>query len=389
MRVYPRILLVMFLLTVPLYALTFEGGLDSKGRPMGTDFIAFWSAARVTVEGLPVDPWNLRELELFQLARFPGLVGPTAWVYPPTTLAMIWPLGYLSFSAAFIVWTVVGLVAFVIALRPVIRGQRYAWVLVAAFPGLWLGIAHGQTQFVVAALMGGALVLLRRHPHLAGVLIGLMAIKPHLAILFPLVLVAGGHWRSFATAAVTAVGFMGLSILAFGPDSFWSWIDGMGLVSSAIDAEALPVYKFVTPYTTLRLLGLPEAVSLALHVAVALPAAWVVWTVWRRSTDPALRGPALVLGTLLVTPYAADYDLALLAFPIAWMAVLGIRDGWRRRDRNLLVAAWLAPWLTAPIAFTTHLGLVPLLVALLLRQLWQRLGTREQGPSDTQSVTGG
>jgi hypothetical protein len=371
-RVYPRILLVMFLLAIPVYALTFEGGLDSKGRPMGTDFIAFWSAARVTVEGLGVDPWSLRELEGFQLAQFPGLAGPTAWVYPPTMLLLVWPLGHLSFAPAFIAWTAFGLTAFLGTLYFVIRGRRHAWALALAFPGLWLGIAQGQTQFVVAALMGGAFLLLARQPALAGVLIGLMAIKPHLAILFPLVLIAGGYWRTFLSAAVTAVSAFVLGTLAFGLESVRSWFDAMGLVGAAIDAEALPVYKFVTPYTSLRLLGLPDVISLVIHIVIAVFVAWIVWTLWRRSQDLRVRGSALVLGTFLVSPYAADYDLAVLAFPIAWMALIGLDHGWSRGDRNLLVTAWLLPWLTAPIAAFTHLGVAPIVIGLLLRQLWRR-----------------
>lgn len=373
----------MFLLAVPVYALTFEGGLDSKGRPMGTDFIAFWSAARVTAEGLGVDPWSVLELEAFQLAQFPGLAGPTAWVYPPTMLLLVLPLGFLSFGAAFIAWTVFGLAIFLGTLYFVVRGQRYAWPLVLAFPGLWLGVAHGQTQFVVAALMGGALLLLARHPVLAGVLIGLMAIKPHLAILFPLVLIAGGHWRTFVSAAITSVATFGLGVLAFGAGSLHSWFDGMGLVGAAIDHEALPVFKFVTPYTSLRLLGLPDLASLIVHIGIALPVAWVVWALWRRSRDLRVRGSAMVLGTFLVTPYAADYDLAVLAFPIAWMALLGLERGWLRGDRNLLVAAWLLPWLTAPIAAFTQVGITPVIMALLLRQLWTRTATEPVRPALT------
>lgn len=371
-RVYPRILLVMFVLAVPVYAVTFDGGLDSKGRPMGTDFIAFWSAARVTVEGLGVDPWNLQELEAFQVAEFAGLNGPTAWVYPPPTLLLVWPLGHLAFGPAFITWTIFGLTAFLGCLWFVIRGQRLAWPLAWAFPGLWLGIAHGQTQFVVSALIGGALLLLARHPVASGVLVGLMVVKPHLAILFPLVLVAGGYWRTFLTAAVTASTTFAVGVLAFGVESVQSWFNGMGLVGAAIDEGALPVYKFVTPYTSFRLLGLPEPVSLVLHACIALPVVWVVWRLWRRTDSLPIRGAALVTATFLISPYAADYDLAALAFPIAWMALLGVRQGWLHGDRNLLVTAWILPWITAPIAAFSHVCIVPIVMGLMLFQLWRR-----------------
>ena len=166
---------------------------------------------------------------------------------------------------------------------------------------------------------------------------------------------------------------MGAAVLALGASSVTYWFDGMSLVGAAIDAEALPVHKFVTPYTSFRLLGVPEVPALLIHLCVALPVTWVVWRLWRRTTDRGVRGASLVVATFLVSPYAADYDLAVLAFPIAWMALLGLRDGWLRGDRNLLVTAWVLPWVTAPVAVFTHLGITPVVLALLLWQLWKRV----------------
>jgi hypothetical protein len=358
---------------VPLYGTTFHGGVDGRGQPMGSDFIAFWSAARMAVAGDGAGAWNLTQLTVVQLTAFPGLAGPTAWVYPPATLLLLAPLGYLSHTVAFWVWTLSGLGVFLAALAPVIRGRRHAWPLVLAFPGIWLGIAQGQTQFVVAGLAGGALILLdSRHQRWAGVLIGLLVIKPHLAVLFPIILIADRRWRAFALAAVAAVAMTAAGAFLFGLDSIRYWLEGMQLVSAASDAGALPMYKFVTPYAAFRLIGLPMAAASVLHLVVAISAVLVVWRVWRSSSDLRLRGSAAVLGTFLVTPYAADYDLALLAFPIAWLALLGMDTGWLRGDRNLLVLAWLLPLVAAPIAATTHVGVTPLLLAVLLLHVRQR-----------------
>lgn len=373
-RVYPRIFLVMFVLAAPIYALTFRSGLDGRGRPPGTDFIAFWSAGRLTLDGRVADAWHLDLLGAFQLDMYPGLLGPTQWAYPPTTLPLVVPFGALPYGMAYVVWVLVGLALYLGALSPLLRGRRYAWPIALAFPALWLGIPSGQIQFFVAALVGGALLLLPRRPVLAGVLIGLLVIKPQLAVMFPVVLVAGREWRAFIAAATTAVVAVLGSAAAFGVSAYESWAGSLGELGSAIDDGSAPVFKFVTPYMGLRLLGLPEVPSLALHVGVALPAAWVVWRLWRRTQDPMVRGAATVAGTFLVTPYAADYDLAVLAFLIAWMAALGMEQGWLRGDRNLLVLTWLAPVLTASVAALTHVSVVPVLMALLLRQLWVGTG---------------
>lgn len=374
LRDYPFLMLGVIACMLPIYALTFKNGLDPRGLPAGSDFIAFWSAGQMSVDGNGVGAYDLTTLAAVQAAAFPGMPDPVAFVHPPFFLLVVTPLGLLPYGAALLLWTVAGLGAFFVALRPLLTSRR-AWWLAIAFPGVWLGLLQGQTQFIVAALLGGALVLLPRRPVLAGVLIGLLAMKPHLAVLVPLALISGREWRAFGAAAVTAVLSSLAGVLVFGRDSLTAWFDGMDLIRRALDAGALPVHKFVTPYSSLRLLGLEETPALVLHGIVAVVAAVVVAVIWRRTTNAALRGAALVSGTFLVVPYAADYDLALLAFPIAWLAAEGMRAGWRRGDRNLLVLAWLLPVLTSPVAILVHLSPTPFVMAALLRIVWLRAGT--------------
>ena len=70
--------------------------------------------------------------------------------------------------------------------------------------------------------------------------------------------------------------------------------------------------------------------------------------------------------TFLVSPYVFDYDLAWLAFPIAWLASAGLRNGWLRGEREVLVAAWLLPMLMAPIATAMSVQVGPLVICSLL-----------------------
>lgn len=371
-KVYPRLFLALFVLAAPLYALSFSRGLDGRGRPPGTDFIAFWSAGRFALDGRVADAWDIDLIGAFQLGIYPGMSGPTQWAYPPTTLPLVLPFGALPHLTAYLVWTVVGLALYVGALSPLLRGRPHAWQIALAFPGLWLGIPSGQIQFFVAALVGAALLLLPRRPVAAGILIGLLVIKPQLAVMLPVVLVAGREWRAFAAAAATSLVAAAVSAVTFGVSAYESWWDSLGVLSDAIGDGSAPVHKFVTPYMGLRLVGLPDAPALLLHAIVALAVASVVWRLWRRTDDPMVRGTATVVGTFLVTPYAADYDLAVLAFPIAWLTILGLTHGWRRGDRNLLVTMWLLPAVAAPVALLTHVTFAPLVMGLVLRQLWVR-----------------
>jgi hypothetical protein len=60
------------------------------------------------------------------------------------------------------------------------------------------------------------------------------------------------------------------------------------------------------------------------------------------------------------------YDLAWLAFPIAWLALIGVRKGWMRFEREILLAAWVMPFGMIELARIFSVQLGPLVLALLL-----------------------
>jgi glycosyl transferase family 87 len=64
-------------------------------------------------------------------------------------------------------------------------------------------------------------------------LIGLLAFKPHLVILLPAVLVAGGYWRAIAAATVTLGLIALLSWAAFRPDAWIVFLQSLPVASRA------------------------------------------------------------------------------------------------------------------------------------------------------------
>ena len=79
-------------------------------------------------------------------------------------------------------------------------GDARPGALLAA-PAVFINAVGGQNGTWTAALFGGGLSLLERRPLLAGGLLGLLIYKPQLALLIPVALLAGRHWRAFAAAA--------------------------------------------------------------------------------------------------------------------------------------------------------------------------------------------
>lgn len=380
------------LVAVLAWLTTYRDGFDPRGMPLGNDFAAFWFGARLALERGAVVAYDLPAAIAFQHAAWPQLVGAYAWVYPPSFLLLVLWTGLLPHVVAFVVWTLATLGAYLASVRDWLRGP-YRWV-VLGFPGLWLGLGQGQNQFLTAALGFAGLRLLQRHPVWAGVCIGLLAIKPHLALLFPVALAAARAWKAFASAAVTAVAVTLGSAAILGWGTLFAWRDAMGWVAWAVANDQLPVWMFPSPYALLLGLGVPVWVAWVVQGVVAVAAAAVVYRVWRVAPLP-LAGSALIVATFLATPYWAVYDLAWLLLPVLWLLSEGrnreIRlaqapptechaetrlgeRGWRTGERPLLAAAWLLPYL-ASIAVVVPVQVAPWVLAGLLVVIWRQAST--------------
>ena len=88
----------------------------------------------------------------------------------------------------------------------------------------------------------------------------------------------------------------------------------------------------------------------------------MIW-LWRSAAPFALKAAALLIGTLLVTPYSLDYDLMLLAPAIALLAADGLTRGFMPWEKTLLAALWIMPLLARAVAAN---ALIPLAVPLML-----------------------
>jgi hypothetical protein len=62
----------------------------------------------------------------------------------------------------------------------------------------------------------GIFAFLDRRPLLAGLLVGLLTIKPQLGVLIPVLLIASGRWRVFTVATVTALALAAAAVMLFG-----------------------------------------------------------------------------------------------------------------------------------------------------------------------------
>ncbi|RQS71500.1 DUF2029 domain-containing protein [Burkholderia sp. Bp8963] len=382
-KVYPRVVLLMLGLLCVTWVTMSKHLVDPRGKPLGYDFIAFWAASRLALAGHALDAYDIRLLVESAKVAVPGTSSVFAWFYPPAFYLVVLPLALMPYLVAYCVFIGTTLAAYVFVLLRVIGRNRAALWCVAAFPGLWSNLLHGQNAFLTAALAGAALLCIERRPIIAGVFVGLLAIKPHLALLFPVALLAARAWPAIASAAATAIAVTAAGTVALGTGTLKAFLASVQQARGFVETGALPWAKMPTVFALARMAGVPVAGAYVVHAIVALGATGVVWHVWRRSADPALRGASLMTGTFLISPYVYDYDLAWLAFPIAWLAFAGLRTGWLRGERETLVAAWVLPMVMASIANLLSIQIAPLLLIALLGFIVRRAAAG--APADRQA----
>jgi hypothetical protein len=225
----------------------------------------------------------------------------------------------------------------------------------------------GQNGFLTAALIGGALYLIPVRPVLAGICLGLLTYKPQYGLLFPIVLIATGHWRVFVSAAATAAVLATASWLAFGIESWLAFFQWMPKFSQAFLTEGkAPWWKMQSMFALVRYFGGTEPLGWAFHWVLTASIAVVMALIWRSRVPYTLKAAALAAGALLTTPYLFMYDMMVLAIPVAFLVRIGLRSGFRAWELPVLgaVAALIVCYMLSgiPTGFCATLAVSTLIL---------------------------
>jgi hypothetical protein len=338
-----------------VYAVVFvhfyhDGGwiINIKGAPIYTDFTTAWVAGLQALRGNVATLYDPAEFLEMQAALLGALdfVYPN-WPYPPTFSLLLAPFATLPYGWAFITWNLLTLAGFLSVVYLIAR-RSPAIALVLASPFTAWNFLAGQNGFLMASLLGGALLFLERQPILAGVFIGCLTYKPQFGILLPVALVAGSQWRAIASAVTTFALLVGASIAAFGVSSWEAFPRGLfQQLGVVVDIEGGPQFAanwgyIQTVYGLIRYLHGSAAMAWAGQGSLTLCAAAIVWLVWRSPARYALKAALLSTAALLATPYAFAYDLAALAIPVAFLARDQMRCGLLRGEQAILLGLFCA-----------------------------------------------
>jgi hypothetical protein len=379
-----------------------RGLLLANGQPVFGDFIAFWSAGRAALDGHAAQVHDVATIGAYHQKAVPGVAYVAPWNSPPTFLLIAAGLAALPYSAAALVFLGVGGAVYFAAARKLAPG---AMIFAATLPAALYHLGTVQTGLLIAGVSGLALYWLDRRPLLAGALVSVLAIKPHLALLWPLLLALSGRWRAFAAAAAATGVFVLLAGWTFGFEAYGRFLENLAASQAMISGQRITTPAYASLYASMLGFGAPQWLAAAAQGASAVAALFVFWRTARVIPDArsAIRNPggertvrlplgsgfaadaaprndqnggalapagaAMCAATLLMSPYLFFYDFTLLA---VGAALLGApRD---RFELAALVLAWGAG-LSIAVGYVAPLPLCPLAAWVVLIAAFRRRGS--------------
>ena len=376
-RVYPRLLLAASVGLALIWIVAARGGIDLAGKPLGTDFLSFFAASELTLQGRAADAYDVAAHWAAQKALFGPAVGYSAFFYPPPYLIVCLPLALAPYFVSLIVWLAATGYAYWRALRAC-AGPRLDAAVLLAFPAFLVNAGHGQNGFLSAALIGAGALWLERRPIVAGLMFGALVYKPQLALMIPIALIASRRWTTFAAAAVSAAALCAASYLTWGEAVWRGFLDASPLARAALERHLVGDEKMQSVFAAVRLLHGPLALAYCAQGATALAAAAALIWLQRRDFRGSSEGPALVAATLLASPFLLDYDLTLLAFPLAYLARAGLERGFAPFEKSVLILAYLLPLASRILAGGLDLPIAAPTIAATLYFVARR---RPNGPA--------
>jgi hypothetical protein len=290
------------------------------------DFVNYWMGGRMALAGT--------EIELFThdsyFARLQQLFGANievrSWSYPPHFLLMLWPLGYLDYLPAltvFLTLTFLLFLASVWVFRANLAPQSNVALLVCAVLGFSvMQLDATQNGFLTAAFLLFGLAWMKDRPLLAGLAFACLTIKPQLGFLVPVLLLWNRNWWAILWSSVFTLALVGASVVFFGLDSWTAYLGDTLAYQRSVMSDWSGVFLLMMPtaFGSARALGLSPETATLVQWPVSIAAAALVAWLFSRERDPLHRTFVVVCGTLLITPYAFNYDMGALSVIAAIIA---------------------------------------------------------------------
>lgn len=335
------------------------------------DFANYWLGGQIAVEGMTRDLYQFKTYFPKLQEAFGNGVEIRNWSYPPHTLLFLWPLGFLSYKSAVLVFFGSGLGLYLVAASKFqheygARGYDFLfWAIHLPFMIMMLYCMQNGFHFAALALFG--FLFMKKRPIIAGICFAIMTTKPQLGILVPVLLLMLGAWRCIFWSALFTTLFVGMSIFIFGITDWYDYISYSIPYQSNVMHNWDGIFLRMMPslFSALRVLQVESDLALNIHLifaAILTPA--ILWFLYEAKSD-LNRIFILVIGTFILTPYSFNYDMGVFVTLCGVYLTRSMNEG----SNHGLLWALLAVYTTAMMLLGTigiPIGPVVLSVAFIM-----------------------
>jgi hypothetical protein len=373
--VIAALMLVLFAaFTVYYYGVMMQPG---ASHFFGNDFLSFHAAGRLAVEGQAAAAYD-GHLHQAMMDRIAAEVtgAPKAetfyFGYPPTYLLTIAGLGALPYLPALAVFQGLSAALYLAALWRIWPSWRTVLVGLA-IPVCLVNFYFGQNGFLTAGLAGLALALWPRRPFLAGLVLGLLTIKPQLGLAYPLALIVIGQWRMIAGAVTSTLTLMLAAAVVLGGDIWPAFLHRAGEARTELfEQSGVGFGRIQSLFSLVRFSGADVAVAYAAQGALCVTVAAILIMVWRSRASCETKAALVLTATLLMSPFCLVYDFVTLV--PAGLFLLKAQMARGARSEGLELALLVTAMLILPTAVILPLkGVIfgwPTLVLAFAIALW-------------------
>ena len=333
-------------------------------KPVTTDFVSFYAAGLQAKLGQAASVYDQASHYLAEEAAvgFKGF-SYNYFFYPPVYLLVCQGLARLPYLPSFIVWECFSGLAYLWAIKTILPKGRPLSPFIA-YPAVFVAVGTGQNSLLSAALFGGATAMVERRPWLAGVLFGGLCYKPHFALLVPVALLAGRHFRCFAAAALTVAALVGVSLILYGTATWSAFLAlSTGKTAGLFAVGKIPFAGLVSPFAAMRMLGLPVDAAWDGQIVISAIMAILVAVAWRGPSSLALKSATLLAATVLAVPVILFYDLTLAAVALAWIWHESCAENGASRflpwEKAIFVVVFVVPIISRGLGHSSHIPVGP------------------------------
>ena len=351
--------------------LGFEGR-TFLGRPLGGDFVEFYTIGNILNHYAPARIYDLRLAIGLQHATLPSMPETQMLVFgqAPFVASLFRPFALLPYAWAYVAWLgfsaglyASGLAILFRTVRLNTEDRKTGYLLaLSSTPFLfetWIGGQMSVVVFFIWALFFWCLQ--KKWRFLAGFVLALCLFKPTLIALPLLMLLIGRRWRVLGGFAAGGMAMALLSVATVGLDGYRAWFQALAMngnqVGGSGEAWHLAKYVDILAFCHLLFANWPEVADIVAIAVAIIAVSWLGIAWWRSEEGDMPLWAATICFTLVVNPYAPIYDAILVVAAVALVVST------RQTPAGWLLLLYLLPWVTQSFAEFLHLQLMTLALA--------------------------